>query len=199
MPPGAGTIQAMGDPEPEFFDSAEAFEAWLEVHGRTSDGIWVRMAKKGTGVPSLDWAGGVEVALCFGWIDGQSRRIDDAWFVQRFTPRRARSTWSKVNRTKVEALEAAGRMRPAGRAEVERAKADGRWDRAYDGPATATVPEDLGAALADAGMTAAFAALSAQDRYGVLHRVQTAVKPETRARRIARYVEALAEGRPPLG
>jgi uncharacterized protein YdeI (YjbR/CyaY-like superfamily) len=157
------------------------------------------MAKKGTGVPSLDWAGGVEAALCFGWIDGQSRRIDDAWFVQRFTPRRARSTWSKVNRTKVEALEAAGRMRPAGRAEVERAKADGRWDRAYDGPATATVPEDLGAALADAGMTAAFAALSAQDRYGLLHRVQTAVKPETRARRIARYVEALAEGRPPLG
>ena len=189
----------MAEPEPEFFDGPEAFEAWLEVHGQISDGIWVRMAKKGTGVPSLDWAGGVEVALCFGWIDGQSRRVDDAWFVQRFTPRRARSTWSKVNRTKVEALEAAGRMRPNGRAEVERAKADGRWDRAYDGPATATVPEDLGAALADAGMTAAFAALSAQDRYGVLHRVQTAVRPETRARRIARYVEALAEGRPPLG
>ena len=189
----------MAEPEPEFFDGPEAFEAWLEANGRTSDGVWVRMAKKSTGVPSLDWAGGVEVALCFGWIDGQSRRIDDAWFVQRFTPRRARSTWSKVNRTKVEALEAAGRMRPAGRAEVERAKADGRWDRAYDGPATATVPEDLAAALADAGMTAAFAALSAQDRYGVLHRVQTAVRPETRARRIARYVGALAEGRPPLG
>ncbi len=89
----------MTEPEPLFFEDAEAFEAWLEANGSTSDGIWVRMAKKATGVPSLDWTRGVEVALCFGWIDGQSRRIDDAWFVQRFTPRRPRSIWSKVNRT----------------------------------------------------------------------------------------------------
>ena len=184
-------------PEPLFFEDPEAFEAWLEANGTASDGIWVRMAKKATGVPSLDWNGGVEAALCFGWIDGQSRRIDDAWFMQRFTPRRPRSLWSKINRTKVEALEAAGRMRPAGRAEVERAKADGRWDRAYDGPATATVPDDLAAALDRAGMAAAFAALRAQDRYLVLHRVQTAKKPETRARRIETFVAQLAEGRTP--
>src|SRR4028119_2324748 len=102
----------MTEPEPLFFEDAEAFEAWLEANGSTSDGIWVRMAKKATGVPSLDWTRGVEVALCFGWIDGQSRRIDDAWFVQRFTPRRPRSIWSKVNRVKVEKLIAEGRMRP---------------------------------------------------------------------------------------
>jgi len=138
------------------------------------------------------------VALCFGWIDGQSRRIDDAWFMQRFTPRRPRSMWSKVNRLKVEALVAAGRMRPAGHAEVERAKADGRWDRAYDGVATATVPDDLAAALDAAGMTEAFGALNSANRYAILHRVQTAKKPETRARRIAQFVALLADGRTPL-
>jgi uncharacterized protein YdeI (YjbR/CyaY-like superfamily) len=188
----------MAEPDTVFFEGPEAFEAWLEANGETSDGIWVRMAKKGTGIASLDWTGGVEVALCFGWIDGQSRRIDDAWFMQRFTPRRPRSMWSKVNRTKVEALVAAGRMRPAGHAEVERAKADGRWDRAYDGVATATVPDDLAAALRDAGMTGAFTGLNSANRYAILHRVQTAKKPETRARRIAQFVAMLAEGRTPL-
>ncbi len=188
----------MDGPETIFFEGPEAFEAWLEANGGTSDGIWVRMAKKGTGLASLDWAGGVEVALCFGWIDGQSRRIDDAWFMQRFTPRRPRSMWSKVNRTKVEALAAARRMRPAGLAEVERAKADGRWERAYDGPATASMPDDLKAALEEAGMTGAFAALDAQNRYAILHRVQTAKRPETRARRIATFVAMLADGRRPL-
>jgi uncharacterized protein YdeI (YjbR/CyaY-like superfamily) len=177
-----------------FFAGPDAFEAWLEEHGATSDGLWVRMAKKGTGIPSLDWKGGVEVALCFGWIDGQSRRVDDAWFVQRFTPRRPRSIWSKVNRRKVEELTAAGRMRPAGLAEVERAKADGRWDAAYDGMATAAVPADLAAALEAAGLTDAFAALDARNRYAVLHRLQTARRPETRERRIAKAVELLAAG-----
>jgi len=189
----------MAEPDTIFFDGPEAFEAWLEVHGSSSDGIWVRMAKKGTGIASLDWTRGVEVALCFGWIDGQSKRIDDLWFMQRFTPRRPRSMWSKVNRTKVEALVAAGRMRPAGHAEVERAKADGRWERAYDGVATATVPDDLAAALDAAGMTGAFTALTSQNRYAILHRVQTAKKPETRARRIAQFVAMLADGRTPLG
>ncbi len=137
------------------------------------------------------------MALCFGWIDGQSRRIDDQWFMQRFTPRRPRSIWSKVNRRKVEALAAAGRMRPQGLAEVERAKADGRWEKAYDGMATATVPEDLAAALERAGLTDAFAKLSGTNRYAILHRVQTAKKPETRARRIAKHVEELAAGRAP--
>jgi uncharacterized protein YdeI (YjbR/CyaY-like superfamily) len=180
-----------------FFESAEAFEAWLEAHGADADEVLVRMAKKHTGVASLNWAAGVDVALCFGWIDGQSRRIDDDWFVQRFTPRRAQSTWSKVNRVKAEALAAAGRMRPAGLAEISRAKVDGRWDAAYDGMATASVPDDLAAALEAAGLTDVFAGLSSRNRYAILHRVQTAKKPETRLRRIAGFVEMLAAGSAP--
>jgi uncharacterized protein YdeI (YjbR/CyaY-like superfamily) len=181
----------------EFFASADAFEAWLEANGADADEVLVRMAKKHTGVASLDWAGAVDVALCFGWIDGRSKRIDDDWFVQRFTPRRPRSIWSKVNRRKVEALIAAGRMRPAGLAEVERARADGRWEAAYDGMATSTVPDDLAAALEAAGLTGAFAELGGQNRYAILHRVQTARTAETRARRIAKYVGMLADGETP--
>jgi uncharacterized protein YdeI (YjbR/CyaY-like superfamily) len=181
----------------EFFESAEAFEAWLEHHAETSGGVWVRMAKKSTGIRSLGWADGVEVALCFGWIDGQSRRIDDEWFMQRFTPRRPRSTWSKINRDKVEALSAAGRMRAAGLAQVERAKADGRWDAAYDGMAAATVPDDLAAALADGGVADVFALLDSRNRYAILHRVQTAKRPETRERRIAAFVSMLRAGETP--
>jgi uncharacterized protein YdeI (YjbR/CyaY-like superfamily) len=177
-----------------FFPDQEALEAWLEEHGEAADELWIRMAKKHTGIASLDWAGAVEVALCFGWIDGQARRIDDDWYAQRLTPRRARSTWSKINREKAAQLEAAGRMRPAGRAEVERAKADGRWDAAYDGSATAKVPPELARALADAGLTAAFEGLDSRNRYAILHRLQTARRPETRERRIARFVEMLARG-----
>jgi uncharacterized protein YdeI (YjbR/CyaY-like superfamily) len=187
-----------GTPEdPLFFPDAAAFDAWLEANGAGSDGIWVRMAKKGSGRPSLDWTRAVEVVLCHGWIDGQSRRVDDEWFVQRFTPRRPRSLWSKVNRGKAEALIAAGRMRPAGLAEIERAKSDGRWDAAYDGIATATVPDDLAAALGEAGLMEAFAALDGRNRYSILHRVQTAKRPETRARRIEKYVGMLASGEKP--
>jgi uncharacterized protein YdeI (YjbR/CyaY-like superfamily) len=192
MPAMSGTPE-----DPLFFADAAAFDAWLDAHGADSGGIWVRMAKKGTGRASLDWAAAVEVVLCHGWIDGQSRRVDDAWFVQRFTPRRARSLWSKVNRGKAERLIAAGRMRPAGLAEIERAKADGRWDAAYDGVATAAVPEDLAAALEAAGLTDAFAALDGRNRYAILHRVQTAKKPETRAKRIEKYVGMLAAGEKP--
>ena len=187
-------MNRLTETEAVFFEEPEAFEAWLETHGETTDGVRVKMAKKHTGIASLDWAGAVEVALCFGWIDGQSRRVDDRWFIQRFTPRRAKSTWSKVNRQKVEALTAAGRMRPAGFAEVERAKDDGRWDAAYDGMATASVPADLATALEEAGLTEVFAALDSRNRYAVLHRLQTAKKPETRARRIAKYVEMLSAG-----
>jgi uncharacterized protein YdeI (YjbR/CyaY-like superfamily) len=182
----------MTDVSALFFAGPDEFEAWLEEHHATSDGVWVRMAKKHTGIASLDWTGAVEVALCFGWIDGQMKRVDEDFFVQRFTPRRPRSTWAKLNREKVEKLIAAGRMRPAGLAEVERAKADGRWDAAYDSPRTATVPDDLAGALRAAGQEAAFAALSAQDRYAILHRLQTAKKPETRARRIEKVVAMLA-------
>ncbi len=180
-----------------FFDGPEAFEAWLDVHGGTSDGIWVRMAKKRTGIVSLDWAGAVEVALCFGWIDGKSKRLDDQWFTQRFTPRRPKSLWSKVNRQKVEALTATGRMRPAGLSEIERAKSDGRWDAAYDGVAAASAPHDLAKALEEGGLSDAFAALDSRNRYAILHHIQTAKKPDARARRIAKYVAMLAAGERP--
>lgn len=180
-----------------FFEDAAAFEAWLDEHHEEAPEARVRMAKKHTGVRSLDWASAVDVVLCFGWIDGQSRRIDDDWFVQRFTPRRPKSTWSKINREKAERLIAEGRMRPAGLAEVERAKADGRWAAAYAGAATATVPDDLAAALDEAGLRAAFDALSGQNRYAILHRLMTARRPETRARRIEKYVGMLARGETP--
>jgi uncharacterized protein YdeI (YjbR/CyaY-like superfamily) len=187
----------MAEQEAVFFDGPEAFEGWLEAHGATAPEVWVKMAKKHTGIQSLDWADAVEVVLCFGWIDGQSRRIDDDWYLQRFTPRRGRSTWSKINREKVQALTAAGRMRPAGLAEVERAKADGRWDAAYDSPTTASVPEDLARALDAAGLREEFAGLDSRNRYAILHAVQTAKKLETRARRIEKYVDMLVAGERP--
>ena len=149
------------------------------------------MAKKHTGIASLDWKGAVDVLLCFGWIDGLSRRIDDEWFMQRITPRRPRSLWSQRNRENVERLIAEGRMRPAGLAEVERAKADGRWDAAYAGPSAAEVPDDLAAALEAAGLRAAFDALKRTERYSILHPLMTAKRPETRARRIAAALERL--------
>jgi uncharacterized protein YdeI (YjbR/CyaY-like superfamily) len=156
----------------------------------------VKIAKKGTGIPSVDWAGMVEVLLCFGWIDGRANRLDDTWYVQRITPRRAKSVWSQKNVGTVERLVAEGRLRPAGLAAVEAAKADGRWERAYAGPATITVPADLTAALdAEPAARAAFEALDGQNRYAVLHRVHTASTPATRAKRIAAAVDMLREGR----
>ena len=182
--------------QPElFFASGEAWEAWLAEHHADSDGVWLKFAKKGTGIASLTYAPALDGALCYGWIDGQSRRLDDTYYLQRFTPRRKRSMWSKRNRVKVAELIEAGRMRPAGLAEIERAKADGRWDAAYDGPATAQVPDDLQAALdASPAAAEAFAGLNATNRYAILHRVQTAVKPETRARRIAKFIGMLERG-----
>jgi uncharacterized protein YdeI (YjbR/CyaY-like superfamily) len=177
------------------FPSPLEWEAWLRENHAQADGVWLKVAKKGSGIPSITHGGALDVALCYGWIDGQAKGIDETWYLQKFTPRRARSLWSKRNREKVAALIDAGRMQPAGLREIERAKADGRWDAAYDGPAAATVPDDLRAAL-DANPAAAekFAELSGQNRYSILHRVQTAKKPETRARRIAQFVEMLARG-----
>jgi len=175
------------------FATRRAFSAWLAKHHASAPGVWVKLAKAKSGIESITYPEAVEVALCWGWIDGQSRRIDETWFVQRFTPRRARSMWSKINRDRVTALIAAGKMKPAGLAEIERAKQDGRWDRAYDSPSRATPPDDLQAALAKNRKAAAFfAKLDATNRYAVLHRVQTATTPETRARRIARFVAMLA-------
>jgi uncharacterized protein YdeI (YjbR/CyaY-like superfamily) len=171
-------------------------DAWLVENGPESDGIWVKFAKKATGIRSILYAEALEVALCHGWIDGQARRLDDRHYLQRFTPRRARSTWSKINRGKAERLIAEGRMRPGGLAEVERARADGRWEEAYDSPTTATVPEDFARALAARpGALEFFESLVKTKRYSFLYRIRDAKRPETRAKRVAEYVELLAEGK----
>jgi uncharacterized protein YdeI (YjbR/CyaY-like superfamily) len=180
------------------FPDQAALEEWLDAEHATAPGLYVQLAKKSAGVPSVTYAELVESALCFGWIDGRSNRLDDDFYLQRITPRRPRSIWSQKNVAAVEALTAAGRMRPAGLAAVAAAQADGRWERAYAGPATATVPDDLAAALdAEPAARAAFAALGGTNRYAVLHRVATAATPATRARRITNLVRMLAEGRRP--
>lgn len=182
-------------PAPRLFKSAKAFETWLKKHHASSDGLWLQIAKRGADEPSVTYAEAVEIALCWGWIDGQKKGLDDQHFLQRFTPRRARSVWSKVNVEKVAALIAAGRMQAPGLAQVEAAQADGRWARAYDGARTSVVPDDLLAALdAQPQAKAFFATVNASNRYAVLWRIQTAVKPETRARRIAQLVDMLARG-----
>jgi uncharacterized protein YdeI (YjbR/CyaY-like superfamily) len=180
------------------FPDQAALEEWLDAEHATAPGLYVRLAKKGSGVPSVTYAELVESALCFGWIDGRSQRLDETSYLQRITPRRPRSVWSQKNVAAVEALIAAGRMRPAGLAAVEAAQADGRWDRAYAGPATITVPDDLAAALAaQPAAQQVFDGLDGRNRYAVLHRVATAATPQTRARRIAALVTMLAEGRRP--
>ncbi|OPF62812.1 YdeI family protein [Hydrogenophaga sp. H7] len=182
-------------PAPSLFRNAKAFETWLKKHHASSDGLWLQIAKRGADEPSVTYAEAVEIALCWGWIDGQKKGLDDQHFLQRFTPRRARSVWSKVNVEKVAALIAAGRMQAPGLAQVEAAKADGRWARAYDGSRTSVVPDDLQAALdAQPSARAFFATVNAANRYAVLWRIQTAVKSETRARRIAQLVDMLARG-----
>lgn len=183
------------DPAPALFKNAKAFETWLNKNHASSDGLWLKIAKRGADQPSVTYPEAVEIALCWGWIDGQKKGLDDQHFLQRFTPRRARSVWSKINVEKVAALIEAGRMQPPGHAQIEAAKADGRWAKAYDGARTSTVPEDLLAALeAEPKAKAFFATVNAANRYAVLWRIQTAVKPETRARRIAQLVEMLARG-----
>jgi uncharacterized protein YdeI (YjbR/CyaY-like superfamily) len=178
------------------FSSRTAWEAWLAAQPDGAAGLWLKLPKASCGEPSVTKPEAIEVALAHGWIDGQIDRLDEDWFLTRFTPRRARSKWSANNRKTAEQLIAQGRMGPRGLAEVERAKADGRWDAAYDSHRTATVPPDLQAAL-DANPKAAgfFATLNSQNRYAILYRVQEPKRPETRARRIAHFVEMLADGR----
>jgi uncharacterized protein YdeI (YjbR/CyaY-like superfamily) len=178
------------------FADAAAFEAWLEEHHAVSDGIWIEFAKKASGHASIVYAEALDIALCFGWIDGQAKPVDHHWYRQRWTPRRVRSRWSKRNVGKAEALIAAGRMRPAGHAEVERAKADGRWEAAYDGPASMTVPDDLQAVLdADPQAAAFWETLGKTARYSFLYRLHDAKRPETRARRLDQFAQMLREGR----
>jgi uncharacterized protein YdeI (YjbR/CyaY-like superfamily) len=175
------------------FATQRKFGAWLARHHATASGIWIKLAKAASGITSIKYAEAVEEALCWGWIDSQTKGVDEHWYVQRFTPRGKRSPWSKINCTKAAALIASGKMKLAGLAEVERAKKDGRWDRAYDSPAGATVPPDLAAALArNRRASAFFQQLNSVNRYAILHRLQTARRPETRARRIDTFVKMLA-------
>jgi uncharacterized protein YdeI (YjbR/CyaY-like superfamily) len=177
------------------FDGPAEFEAWLEENGGDTDGLWLKIAKKGAPEQSVTYDEAVELALCFGWIDSQKRGLDDEHFLQRFTPRRPRGRWSKINREKAEALLEAGAVRPAGLAEVEAAKGDGRWEAAYEGARAAKVPEDLQREL-DANPKAAvfFAELDGANRYAILYRLDEVKKPETRERRLRKFVAMLEQG-----
>ena len=179
------------------FSSASEFETFLNNEHTTAPGIYLKLAKKASGIPTVSGAEAVELALCFGWIDGRSNGFDNDWWLVRFTPRRPKSIWSQKNVGTIERLLKEGRMRPAGVAAVEAAKADGRWERAYSGPATVTVPDDFATALAAEPAAASFfEGMNKSDRYSVLWRVQTA-SPRSRALRIESLVQMLAEGKRP--
>ncbi len=180
------------------FADAKEWEHWLAGQPPATPGIWLKIAKKASGIATVTYSQALDVALCHGWIDGQKGSYDEDYFLQRFTARRPRSRWSKINCDRVTALSAAGRMAPAGERQVELAKADGRWDAAYDGQRSATVPVDLAAALA--GNDAArsfFDSLDRTNRYAILYRIGAATRPATRTARIERLVAMLAEGQKP--
>jgi uncharacterized protein YdeI (YjbR/CyaY-like superfamily) len=176
------------------FASSNAWETWLEKHHATANGLWLKITKKGSGIDTVSYAEALDVALCYGWIDGQTASFDDRYWLQRFTPRRPRSKWSKLNREKATELIKRGEMKPAGLREVERATQDGRWDAAYDAQSTATVPDDLRREF-DKNEVARkfFSTLDSRNRYAILYQIQDAKKPETRARRIEKYVAMLNE------
>jgi uncharacterized protein YdeI (YjbR/CyaY-like superfamily) len=177
------------------FASAVEMEDWLEGNHAGSDGIWLKIGKKGSGIASVTYAEALKLALCFGWIDSQKRGFDERYFLQRFTPRRPGGRWSRINRKKAEALIASGAMRPAGLLEVEAARGDGRWEAAYAGQRTAKVPDDLQREL-DRNEAArdVFAKLDSANRYAILYRLEDAKKPETRARRLRKFVAMLERG-----
>jgi uncharacterized protein YdeI (YjbR/CyaY-like superfamily) len=177
------------------FETPRAMERWLRANHAGSSGFWLQIAKKGSREPSVSYAEALELALAWGWIDGHKRPLDEAAWLQRFTPRGPKSRWSKLNRDRATALIAAGKMQPPGLAEVERAKADGRWDAAYDSPKTATIPEDLAAALKENPTAAAFfKTLNGANRYAILYRLNAVKRAETRARKLETYVAMLARG-----
>jgi uncharacterized protein YdeI (YjbR/CyaY-like superfamily) len=178
------------------FATVADWHAWLDENHDGCTGIWLKLAKKASGIPSVTYHEALDIALRYGWIDGQKKSVDDVWWTQRFTPRRKGSKWSKINRDKAIELIEAGLMMPSGLREVEAAKADGRWDAAYAGQRTSTVPDDFAAALAAKPRAqATFAAANSQNRFAILYRVQDAKKPETRARRIEKLVAMLDEGK----
>ncbi len=177
------------------FDSAASMERWLEEHHASENGIWLKVAKKSSGVPSVTYDEALDTALCYGWIDGQRKTYDDIFFIQKFTPRRPRSLWSSRNVKKVAQLIAAGRMRPSGLAQVEAAKQDGRWERAYGNHEEMPVPADFLAALEkNPAAKATFATLKKLDRYLIAFRLTTAIKPETRERRLTKILTMLEKG-----
>jgi uncharacterized protein YdeI (YjbR/CyaY-like superfamily) len=182
------------------FATRNEFDAWLDDHAASSGGVWLELAKKGAAARTLSYAEAIEVALCHGWIDGQKRALDDQIWLQRFTRRTAQSRWSRINRDKATSLIDDGSMKPAGRAAVEQARADGRWERAYAGARTIEVPDDLRRRLDETpDADAFFATLDGANRYAVLYRIHDAKRPETRARRIEQFVAMLARGERPHG
>lgn len=187
-------VERMSDPVLTFRNQAE-WESWLDLNEGTATGVWLRLARKAAGHQTVSYAEALESALCHGWIDGQKRGESEQYWLQRFTPRTARSIWSRINKAKAEALIAAGRMRPAGLREVDRARQDGRWDAAYSSASTSTIPDDLQKAL-DANKKAKvfFASLNSQTRYAILFRIQNVKKADTRARKIAQFIDILANG-----
>jgi uncharacterized protein YdeI (YjbR/CyaY-like superfamily) len=175
------------------FADIRAWSEWLASHHASSPGAWIRIAKKGAKAPSVSYREALEVALIWGWIDGQKGKLDDKWWLQKFTPRGPKSLWSKINREKAVALLEAGKMMPSGRAAVDRAREDGRWEAAYDSQSRATVPPDFAKALtANPGAARFFETLESYNRYAVLFRIHTAKRPETRAMRIEKFVTMLA-------
>jgi len=177
------------------FETAQAWDAWLEQHGSTSPGIYIKIAKKDSGIPSVTYAEAVDTALCHGWIDGIRKRYDDRTFLQRFTPRKPRSVWSEINKKKVQELTKAKLMRPAGLATVKAAKANGQWDNAYAPASTIQVPPDLAAALKkNKKARAFFETLTGSSRFAFLHRLHSAKKEETRAKRLALFIAMMERG-----
>ena len=175
--------------------SQEEWEAWLDAEHGTSDGVWLKFAKKGSGVETVVYAEALEVALCYGWIDSQVARLDERFYLQKFTPRRARSKWSRINRDKIEELTRQGRLKPAGLEQVELAKADGRWDAAYASPANVAIPDDLQAALDASPQAAEFwERLNKSNRFAIVFQLEDAKKPETRTRRLEKFVGMLERG-----
>ncbi len=187
------TERKTGDLPILLFIDQHAFEVWLMDHQSDEKGVWIKLAKKGSGATSIDYVGALVSALCYGWIDSQAASFDNRYYLQKFSPRTAKSKWSKLNTEKAEALIASGRMQPSGLQQVELAKADGRWDAAYDPQSQITIPNDFQAAL-DCNQKANefFTTLTAINRYAILHRIQITKKPETRAARIKKFIDMLA-------
>jgi uncharacterized protein YdeI (YjbR/CyaY-like superfamily) len=177
------------------FKDAKAWESWLAANQTATDGLWMRIAKKASGLRSITYPDAVEIALCYGWIDGQKKPESDTTWLQRFVPRRPRSIWSKINREKALALIACGRMKPAGRSEIERAEKDGRWEAAYDSPKNAPIHPDFQKALDDNPRAKAFfKTINAANRYAIIWRLHTAKKAETRERLTRTFIEMLEKG-----